>query len=100
MSGYLKIVLSALALSLLCAASAFAQEGGGASDSTNYAIAILMSSAAIAGTYSQSRGIVSALDAMGRNPAASGKVQTAMLIGLAFVESLVILGFVVVFVKL
>ena len=99
MTRYLKIILAALVVSLLSAASAFAQEGGG-SNSANYSMAILMGVAAIGGTFGQSHAIASALDAMGRNPAAGGKVQTAMLIGLAFIESLVILGFVVVFVKL
>ena len=99
MTRYLKIIFLALAVCLLSAASAFAEEGGGSS-SANYAMGILMGLAAIGGTLGQGRAIAAALDAMGRNPAAGGKVQTAMLIGLAFIESLVILGFVVVFVKL
>ena len=36
----------------------------------------------------QGKAIGSAAEGMARNPAAAGKIQTAMLIGLAFIESL------------
>jgi len=99
MIGYLRMILFVLAVSFLTAGDVWAAEGG-RDPSANYAIAVLMGLAAIGGTFGQSRAIVSALESMGRNPAAGGKIQTAMLIGLAFIESLVIIGFVVVFVKL
>ncbi|MBM3463125.1 MAG: ATP synthase F0 subunit C [Armatimonadetes bacterium] len=38
-----------------------------------------------------------AMDAMGRNPEASGTVRTSLLIGLAFVESLCIYALVIAF---
>lgn len=44
---------------------------------------------------SQGMAIKSALDGVARNPGASGKVLTTMLIGLAMVESLAIYVFVV-----
>jgi F-type H+-transporting ATPase subunit c len=46
--------------------------------------------AAFGGALGQSRGVASALDGIARNPAASGKITTPMIIGLAMIESLVI----------
>lgn len=51
-----------------------------------FAMAIASGAAAIG----QSRAIVSALEAMGRQPAAAPKIQVAMIIGLALIESLAI----------
>ena len=51
--------------------------------------------AAIGGAVSQARGIASALDGIARNPAASGKITTPMIIGLAMIESLVIYALLV-----
>jgi F-type H+-transporting ATPase subunit c len=51
-----------------------------------FAMAIASAAAAIG----QSRAIVSALDAIGRQPAAAGRIQVAMIIGLALIESLAI----------
>lgn len=39
---------------------------------------------------SMGRAIVAAVEGMARQPEAAGKIQTAMVIGLAFIESLVI----------
>ena len=39
-----------------------------------------------------------ALDAMGRNPEASGKIQATMFIGIAFTEALAIFALVVAFI--
>ena len=43
----------------------------------------------------QGRAAAAAVDAIGRQPAAAGRIQTVMLIGLAFVESLVLYMFVI-----
>ena len=56
-----------------------------------------MGLAALGGTLGQGKAISSGLDAIGRNPSAQGKIFIPMLIGLAFVESLVILSFVIAF---
>ena len=40
-----------------------------------------------------------ALEGTARNPSASGKIQTMMILGLAFVESLVIFALVITFAK-
>ena len=57
--------------------------------------AIAIGLAALGGTLGQSRAISSGLEAIGRNPSASGKVFVPMILGLALIESLVILAFVV-----
>jgi F-type H+-transporting ATPase subunit c len=64
---------------------------GIAAASTAFGLAI----AAIGGALSQSRGIRSALEGIARNPGASGTITTAMIIGLALIESLVIYVLVV-----
>jgi len=51
--------------------------------------------AAFGGAISQGRSIASALDGIARNPGASGKIVTPMIIGLAMIESLVIYSLVV-----
>ncbi len=51
--------------------------------------------ATVGGAISQSRGIVSALDGIARNPSAAGQMVTPMIIGLALIESLVIYSLVI-----
>lgn len=51
--------------------------------------------AAFGGALAQSRAIASALDGIARNPAASGRIVTPMIIGLAMIESLVIYALLV-----
>lgn len=51
--------------------------------------------AAFGGALGQGKGIASALDGIARNPGASGKIVTPMIIGLAMIESLVIYSLVV-----
>jgi F-type H+-transporting ATPase subunit c len=51
--------------------------------------------AAFGGAIGQGLGIASALNGIARNPGASGKIVTPMIIGLAMVESLVIYSLVV-----
>ena len=59
--------------------------------SAGFAIAI----AAAFGALGQSRGLAAALEGIARNPAASGKLVTPMIIGLAMIESLVIYALVI-----
>lgn len=46
---------------------------------------------------SQSKVVSAALDAIGRNPSAAGKLNTPMILGLVFIEALGILAFVIAF---
>lgn len=54
-----------------------------------------LSFSVIAGTVSQSMAIKAAMDGIARNPGASGKIMTPMIIGLAMIESLVIYSLVI-----
>lgn len=85
---------------MFVAAAAFAEEGAaaaaGGSTKSVLAIAsgIAIAVAAFGGAISQSKAAVAALEGIARNPGASGKVQTPMIIALALIESLVIYAFV------
>lgn len=46
------------------------------------------------------RAVGSAMEAMGRQPEAAGKIQVAMIIGAAFIEALTIYAFVAFFIAL
>jgi len=88
----------------LVAGSAMAQEAaaaGAVSPSTKaiYAIsaALAIAIAASFGAMSQAKAAAAALEGIGRNPGAAGKVQTPMIIALALIESLVIYALVIAF---
>jgi len=53
--------------------------------------------AAIAGSFSQARAITAALESTARQPEAGGRLFTMMMLGLAFIESLVIYALVISF---
>ena len=74
---------------------ALAAEGAKPDSSTFFVVSVLtggfaMAIASAAAAIGQSRAIVSALDAIGRQPSAAGRIQVAMIIGLALIESLAI----------
>ncbi|MBN8547689.1 MAG: ATP synthase F0 subunit C [Deltaproteobacteria bacterium] len=100
MNRYLTKAFSMLALLAAVAPQmAFAAEGEVAHGGGIFAIGagVAIGLAALGGTLGQGKAISSALDSIGRNPAAQGKLFIPMLIGLAFVESLVIIAFVIAF---
>lgn len=85
-------------------ALAFAAKAATATNNNNdaskfYAIAagFGIAIAAFGGALGQSKAIAAALEGISRNPGASGKIQTPMIIGLALIESLVIYAFVIAF---
>ncbi len=51
--------------------------------------------AAFGGALGQGRAAAAALEGIGRNPGASGKLLTPLILGLALIESLVIYAFVI-----
>ena len=94
-------ILVVFALLLGATGFALAQEGAttevaaeGLPSNVKVAIALAaglgIAIAAFGGAIGQSRGVASALHGIARNPAASGKITTPMIIGLAMIESLVI----------
>lgn len=92
------VALPALVFALLASAPAFAQPAdGGAREPWALALgaAIAIGLAVFGGALGQGRAAASALDGIARNPQASGKIFTPMIIGLALVESLVLLAFLI-----
>ena len=61
-------------------------------------IGFALALAALAGAFGQAKAVSSALEGMARQPEAAGQIQTAMIIGLAFIESLVIYVLVIAFI--
>lgn len=64
------------------------------------AAAFAIAFAAFGGAFGQARAVASACTSMGRNPGAAGPVRITMLLGLAFIESLVIYALVIAFIIL
>ncbi len=54
--------------------------------------------AAFGGALGQAKAIAAALEGMARQPESASQLQTAMIIGLAFIESLVIYVLVIAFI--
>lgn len=61
------------------------------------AAALVLGLAAFAGAFGQARAIAAACTSMGRNPGAAGPVRITMIIGVAFIESLVIYALLISF---
>lgn len=77
---------------------AFAAEGaplGGGDGLALLGGAIAISVAAVGGALGQGKAGVAALEGIARNPGASGKVFTPMILTLALIESLVIYAFLI-----
>jgi F-type H+-transporting ATPase subunit c len=96
------MLMFVMMMASVLAVPAFAEAGGGTTGSTNwvaitsgFAIAIAAGLAA----QGQGRAASSACEALGRNPAARAGIQVALILGLAFIESLVLFTLVIIFVK-
>jgi len=89
----------------LTATVAFAAEGaaapaaaaGGLTAATAALFAIAI--AAFGGSIGMGLSISRAVEGIARNPEASGKIMTTMIIGLALIESLAIYTLVIIFIK-
>jgi F-type H+-transporting ATPase subunit c len=91
-------------MTFLVANSAFAEEAavqaqgsGGDKGLIALAAGIAIAVAALGGSIGQGMATTSALEGIARNPSASGKIFTPMIIGLALIESLVIYALVIAF---
>lgn len=96
------LLLLVLMFASIFAVPAFAQGGGGTAGSTNWiAITSGFAIAIAAGLAAQGQGRTagSACEAIGRNPSARAGIQVALILGLAFIESLVLFTLVIIFVK-
>jgi len=89
-------------LLLLTAMPVFAQEGAGASTAGGKSQWLLIASAfgmalAAAGCgYAQSRALTAACEGVARNPGATDTIRIFIFLGLAFIEFLALLTFVVI----
>jgi len=97
-----KIVLLVLAFAMTAtaafaegAAAPAAASGMSAAVAALFAIAI----AAFGGSIGMGLSISRAVEGIARNPEASGKIMTTMIIGLALIESLAIYTLVIIFIK-
>lgn len=94
-----KLLAASVAALFLVVDPALASEGvaQGSSAWMAWAPAIAIAFAALGGTISQGKTASSALEAIGRNPGAAGQLFTPMILGLVFIESLVIFSWVIAF---
>ena len=84
----------------LVPALAFAGEDAGGDNTKAWAAAgagIGVGLAVLGGALGQGRASAAALEGISRNPGASARIQTPMILGLALIESLVLLAFVIAF---
>jgi len=100
MLGFVSLVLTTLV-----ASGAFAQEIGASNDFDMKKWGLLaaglgMSIAAFGGALGQGKAAAAALEGIARNPSASDKLFTPMILGLALIESLVIYSLVISFMVL
>jgi F-type H+-transporting ATPase subunit c len=96
------VALSTFVATFLVATSAFAQDaehhalsGSGATALVGAGLCIAI--AAFGGGLGQGRAAAAALEGIARNPGASGKIFTPMILGLALIESLVIYALIIAF---
>jgi F-type H+-transporting ATPase subunit c len=94
--------LLSLVATTLIASSAFAQEVGASNEFDMKMLGLTaaglgMSIAAFGGALGQGKAAAAALEGIARNPSASDKLFTPMILGLALIESLVIYSLVISF---
>src|ERR1700677_3011482 len=105
MSTLKKLALAALTFSaaFLVPLAAFAQDdraGSNKFDVEAYAAigaGIAIGLAVLGGALGQGRAAAAALEGISRNPGESPRIQTPMILGLALIESLVLIAFVIAF---
>ncbi len=88
------------AIAVLAPGMAFAAEGGGDGGSSAMialAAGIAISGAAIGAGLGQGRAVAAAMESIGRNPNSADRIQTPMILGLAFIEALAIYALVIAF---
>lgn len=103
--------LVALAIAILAATPAWAAEAVPAATAetghwfSTQAVALMAAAFAIgigtiAPSLAQGNALARAMEAIGRNPESAGKVQSVLILGLAFIESLCIYALVIAFIAI
>jgi F-type H+-transporting ATPase subunit c len=93
------LVLFSVFIGISCGIAMAAEEAKGLDSQVKAMIALAsglgIGIAAFGGALGQGKAVAAALEGIGRNPGASGKILTPMILGLAMIESLVIYSLVV-----
>jgi len=88
-------------VALFVAQAAFAQEAAGDGGWGNGLIALAagigIGIAAVGAGLGQGRAVAAAMESIGRNPNSADRIQTPMIIGIAFMEALAIYALVIAF---
>lgn len=102
MSSKNKLALAAGTVVALLSSAAFAADpiAGATNANDVYAWAAAAAGfaigiAALGGTMGQGRSVAAAVEGISRNPGATPRIQTAMILGLAMIESLVLFALVI-----
>ncbi len=94
------VALFTVAFAVLGQSTAFAADaaaGGGDKAMIALAAGIAIAGAAIGAAIGQGRAVAAAMESIGRNPNAADRIQTPMILGLAFIEALAIYALVIAF---
>ncbi|NQW62056.1 MAG: ATP synthase F0 subunit C [Deltaproteobacteria bacterium] len=91
------VTASFLATTFLASAANAAQLEGAAGATALVGAGLAIGIAAVGGALGQGRAAAAALEGIARNPSASDKLFTPMILGLALIESLVIYALVIAF---
>jgi F-type H+-transporting ATPase subunit c len=99
------VVLALLVVVMMMVPAAFAQETGAKpanphAGSMAIAAGFGMALAAFGCALGQSRVASSACEGMARNPGAAGSIRAAMILGLVFIETLLLFTLLIVFIKI
>jgi F-type H+-transporting ATPase subunit c len=90
-----------MAIAMLCfAVPAFAQGTSGVVDLAPIGIGLGIALAAGLCGMGQGKAIASATESVARNPGATGSIQFLLILGLAFIESLTLFTFAMIYVKI
>lgn len=97
---FLFVLLTSMLTTGVAFAADAAAEGGDMSWVKGLSAALAIGIAASCGAIAQSKAASTALEGIARNPNASGKIFTPMILGLALIESLVIYALIIAFMLL
>jgi F-type H+-transporting ATPase subunit c len=100
MRNKLSWLVGTLILAVMGPGMALAQQGGGGNSSDGYialAAGLGIGIAAVGAGLGQGRAVAAAMESIGRNPNAADRIQTPMIIGIAFMEALAIYALVIAF---
>lgn len=97
--------LALAAIAFLAPVTAFAQGAGPAASANEFDVktwayvgaALAIGLGVMGGALGQGKAAAAALEGISRNPGAASRIQTPMILGLALIESLVLLSFVIAF---